>query len=1273
MLTIRIFLALIILSLSCAGVYSADPNNPTPCDVSCIIDIADAKICKGKDKILNYTITNNGGNYAVFTVTATVEGGNATGSVNSNATQTFELNPGESEIGAPAVHINSNSLRGSTTLKLKATAACFGGLTKTVTITVPNPNVSGSLLGPPRMCENRTNNGVLLVTNNGDCTENYTASLIVAGEGVQPSIDRPTFDVPPRTTLPLPARFRSIVLPPDPATPGSKLEKTALVHAHVVNNDTGDSFDTNQLSIRVVECPGDGDPTPGDSLQGTLSVSSEACLWPGIDESGVIIPGFFDSKYLSIQTGVHTSWGTQKSTAQDIITYVRLNLIDGDPSVVEFTTWDGQPYSLGGLIPITNRGVPSNTPYNGDWSSESFLKITALKHGRARFRIWHGSGPNSSVPVAPAESIISVRVTVAGLIYDIPASVSADEHQLWSGVAIIPTKAIDPVYNRDGEKVSFDIYKLNQPVTSEITVKNNVAIMNDPLTPFERAGSGYSIGVKYWVGGQDTGCPCACENENFVASYNLFEYTTGTIITAGQPYSLALQTERENILIDGAQITRATVEVKDAAGNLAIDAMASWDFSDGPLHLLKGVYQKNELMPNGQGAASIYGLQAERSGTLVVRSGAQAITRTLGYEPPTGTIVAPLTTSLEGPGYVDVTINTNAYDGASVYWYDYTPNADLAGARDGTTYVLAGKSTWRIPVTSIDQLGAHLISAAIGGRVFFATVEYTSTRGFRARLSERAIVGDRASDGTFTFDPTQTAPIPGLGVPPIAPSPRTVAYSTKTILHISGTPGEQFYAGTRETADQAFVQISNLSSLGVGVVGPNGFTALTVQSTGAWEGSYSTFLSRTLPLRVRSMSAGGDEWFPTFVIAEHSAWAYVYDGFQSFLGGDPTTPVGFGTNIAGGVLIIGDVGSLIKNAWRIAGFSNTPPSYSEMTLSSLGLLTELAVGAGEAADVPITSVRSIVAYLRGSSFADVLCVMLKRAVSNATDLAKFTKFLQQIVVKPFRVNLYKVLFPSEELVAQAVSVTAKVDDKIDEALSAIDEIAQVAAKGGIESAQKVMKVLDEIPSSTLQTLKASPKFAQALEGMAITLKYIDPELLKRILVNDLFDNAYGVADLLIDMGKVADCPGFQVLATNLHRKVGSALNSGRFGFLYELQVAVALRQAGGARPTLLSQLAPNSVLGNTDIDIIIGAIYYQVKRSKKAFLGGKKESIALAKTRMWVEKALAHAAKAGIPDAAVKYVHPPGVDVPASILAYLAEAGIEILTIPALGRAATGR
>lgn len=105
----------------------------------------------------------------------------------------------------------------------------------------------------------------------------------------------------------------------------------------------------------------------------------------------------------------------------------------------------------------------------------------------------------------------------------------------------------------------------------------------------------------------------------------------------------------------------------------------------------------------------------------------------------------------------------------------------------------------------------------------------------------------------------------------------------------------------------------------------------------------------------------------------------------------------------------------------------------------------------------------------------------------------------------------------------------------DEAIDAILSFANRADLGD-EVAEKVIKTLGrDVDDAILQGIKDSGRMTEALEGLAKVLKNkVGPGEIKKALANsNLYSAGYKQADLLVDMGDVAQVQGLDKLVKML--------------------------------------------------------------------------------------------------------------------------------------------
>jgi hypothetical protein len=199
-------------------------------------------------------------------------------------------------------------------------------------------------------------------------------------------------------------------------------------------------------------------------------------------------------------------------------------------------------------------------------------------------------------------------------------------------------------------------------------------------------------------------------------------------------------------------------------------------------------------------------------------------------------------------------------------------------------------------------------------------------------------------------------------------------------------------------SDSNLVSLDGVDAAGNIQLDATGKGSFIVRGRGA---SLTTGVSRSLPIRISvsasqtasngfslisSAYAGGEEETAAYLqVAERTWWTYTYDSVTSFFGADPETGAGIAANIAGGILIVGDVGSLVKNLWRTTAWAEKDPNVVEVVFSGLGLATEFAVGVREAADAPVSTVRALVAYLGDTPFTRILVMRLKNKILNGIE------------------------------------------------------------------------------------------------------------------------------------------------------------------------------------------------------------------------------------------------------------------------------------------------
>ena len=397
------------------------------------------------------------------------------------------------------------------------------------------------------------------------------------------------------------------------------------------------------------------------------------------------------------------------------------------------------------------------------------------------------------------------------------------------------------------------------------------------------------------------------------------------------------------------------------------------------------------------------------------------------------------------------------------------------------------------------------------------------------------------------------------------------------------------------------------------------------------------------------------------IIIEKNGWVYIYDPFLAFLGGDPETGVGIAASIAGGILIVGDIGALAKNGWRAAGWSSKEPNVIEVSLSGLGLLTELAVGAGEIPDVPISTARTLVAKIGNSPLSRIIYNRIKTVITKGGSAvsAAETAFMKAIAQADDLAQVFKQVITTDELYEGAL----RAFDRFGPTFFEFVKETATNKELGIRSLRSAIAVLGDLPEVAIASLKGSPKLFRGLIGLVKILKSgVDLQLIKRVLTNcgelRICNKLYTAGHLLDDIGELASVKGIEDLLKTLKIR-----NAQAAGFRYELEVAAFLKRAGTEVVELTKRVSTTT--GKTDIDVVIREggqlLLLQAKRSANAIRFGK-DGLRSAKT--WVAKALADLNTADF--GRIRYLVPPGVKIPPQVSKWFGQAGIRVDLIPHL-------
>lgn len=854
-----------------------------------------------------------------------------------------------------------------------------------------------------------------------------------------------------------------------------------------------------------------------------------------------------------------------------------------------------------------------------------------------------------------------VRFTVLDMAASVPSELDADTREL---LAYVPLTGDGTSFN--GETATLVLYQDGDAIDSQ-----DVAVIGGAI-----------IGV--------FDLPRIAGSEFVVETLfrGLQKESEPVRMTPGAPTSIQLVASKTTYTADGTDETTITATIKDQFGNLVEDGTpVNWSMGFGSGGYTDASAPTAIETSNGQATITLRAPDLPGVQHVVVASGSAESFLDISAEAANFTIAGPLALDLAFGESGTVTIsNANVADGTPVFWT--LSNGEIAGA-DGARIV---ETTIQSGTSSLDiqaagpwaRYGMAIVTATVGGHIERHVCDFYKSSGFAVELEHFVLSGDVTQDGIETLvfaqdnvtnPPTyQGEPVWGFEPPeqPYWPQPRSVAYYAETYITIHGTPGQTYYVDPDSSAI-GFEPLSTRATL-IGLDANNAITAdvsgiavFAIRSNGSL--GANQFAAVRLTVREGNPFTGAEESTGVMFV-EHGWWATTWDGVQSFFGGDPETTTGMVTNMAGGVVIVGDVGSVVKNLWRMVGLSEKDPNYIELSLSSLGLATELAVGVGESADIPISSVRAIVAAVGKTPFTDALVILLKRGLTNAQDLTKFGLFTVKILKNPHVFQAAQQIFSSP----QAMEAGVKAVDNLGESfLDGLTDFfrnrtkfvaeGQFVSMFGPAVGRRITDVFANLDEASLAFFKSLPEeqLALAVSDVGyIVARGIDPADLNKILsIQQLYGPGLTRASMLKVLQIIAreGAQGMDKLVKSIASVSPSTPLEFVYGKVYEaISLARLLREGKVTDVEIIRKLvrANPDETGRilTDIDFIGVDVatdkraYFQTKISPEAF-----ES--LDRVKEWVAKATADAKKDGILDPVIRYVTPDPEAVPADIRTYL--------------------
>ncbi|MEX2169736.1 MAG: choice-of-anchor Q domain-containing protein [Pirellulales bacterium] len=758
-----------------------------------------------------------------------------------------------------------------------------------------------------------------------------------------------------------------------------------------------------------------------------------------------------------------------------------------------------------------------------------------------------------------------------------------------------------------------------------------------------------------------------------------FDGVVSTVsILRGEPHSAELTPSKLSYTADGTDETTLTVTIRDKFGNLVEDGTpVSWslDFGDG--YFADGGTAASSETTDGQAVITLRAPETPGIQRVHVTAGAARSIIDIVSEAADFQIsgIADLDIATGESGTVTISA-ANVADGTPVFWT--LSNGEIVGANGERVFeTTVQNDTASINVQAIGpwaRVGSAVITATISGRIHHHVIDFDRSSGFSVELERFVLSGDKMANGvkTLVFENAnpmyQGEPVWGFDPPPQNwPAPRDVNYFAETQVTIRGTANETYYI----LADSPFTTFAEFEGLGANneiQLNGNGIGTFTIRSKGML--AANEFLAVEFTVREGDPFTGPDET-TKIMFTDHGWWASTWDGIKSFTGlTDPQTGTGIAANIAGGVVIVGDVGSIVKNLWRMSGLSANDPSYLELSLSSLGLATEVAVGVGEIADVPISSVRAIVAALGKTPFTDTLVMLLKRGLTNAQDLTKFGLYLTKILRNNNTFQIAQQVFTSPQAMEAGVKAVDDLGDGFVTGLTNFfrDNVKQIddgvfASTFGPALGQRLTEVFSSLDAASLTYFKSLDELQLAravTDAGLIMARGIDSADLKKILaIDQLYGPGLTQADMLADLAVIAteNAEGFEKLVKSIASVSPNTPLEFVYGNVYEARALARLLREGKVFDVeIIRKLVKANPDGTgrilTDIDFIgidqtTGVrAYFQTKISPEAF-----ES--LTKVQEWVAKAIEDARRDGILDPVIRYVTPDPSSVPQDIRDFL--------------------
>ncbi len=799
--------------------------------------------------------------------------------------------------------------------------------------------------------------------------------------------------------------------------------------------------------------------------------------------------------------------------------------------------------------------------------------------------------------------------------------VSADEGALEVTVRILSAvRDQEGGWPHDDGVVEWEIFDGNGMTLASETSEIEAGIASNTLNMGSLAGSSCRLKARiHSVAGQEMDV----RTSRWVVSPEF-------VVVPGKPSRIDVTSTKSKFVADGNDSAELTATVFDAYDNLVHDEtpVAWWIYQSATECLGQ---RTNETL-DGEAVAAVYApILANGPLKVMITCADVEAEHSIPVERVSASIPTEIDLNLTEHENKQITVETNASVGTPVHW----------GTSSGTltnpvTYVALDGTATTTLLSANGQVGNAYVRATIGDRAIFKEGVFSSEHGdLQVSISERVLVAGKLANSTetVTFDHALSREIPHK------------AESVITIYGQSGTECSLFFT-YNGCSESDFVIGSGIAPDSV-LFDASGKFEIPIRSMGTAGGDSSLFVTAL---------QDGVQKDRSIRIVDPGLWNNVCDGVMGFFGADTSTTTGMISSTAGGMLVVADLGAIVKNFWREVGFSDKEPNDLEMLLGGVGLLTTAAeLGGGPpgiAADGVLSALRTL-ASRAGTNpgtrdLVQIYVARLKRALEGGVGgptpsprpvisgfgtsslmffggagflrsfADEFTEadrnFVEALVSNPSFGDALTSFRWSDDLVRVATKAHDQLGDQF------IHAITRLHITQGPDGALQMLKVFDGMKDNVFIGLKSSSaRFNSIVDELGeLLVNDINPKTLTKVLNNPkpFVPGKYEPIDFMEDLVLLSNVKGLEAsmhLLTSVRRFQNNTL-----GFRYEIEGAAELVRRGkvvdelGMKVNVTWGDALKSMFrkatGRTDIDVIVleevGGetlpVYYQFKRSQKA-------------------------------------------------------------------------